>query len=308
MLARIEVRKFRTLMAIAGLALVLSMILGFSVPAAARENRNHDRHHATLFATGQAATGPLRVLLAIDVERGTTAVIGPATGSLAPGSLALAITPDGRTAYTIANAFNPASAQLATINLTTGVQALVGRPIGVDLKIMGMTFSPDGVLYAAGDFETISSTFNSLYTIDLHSGSATRVGSFGVGRSQRDSFIMSFAFDSDGNMYGASQTALYKIHPPPTTDAEDREARTEEAGQGTAALATKVVKFRGTSFVGPSAVMGIAFDEDGSFYAADFRPTSTIYAVNIKSGFLKRLFTSVALVHNIAFSPQGHHD
>ena len=292
MLARIEVRKFRTLMAIAGLALILSMILGFAVPVAARENRNHDRHHATLFATGQAATGPLRVLLGIDVESGNTAVIGPATGSLAPGSLALAITPDGTTAYTIANAFNSASAQLATIDLTTGVQALVGSPIGVDLKIMGMTFSPDGVLYAAGDFDPSSPTFNSLYTIDLTTGAATRVGSFDVGL-MKSNFIMSFAWDSEGEMFGASMMSLYRIHRHRTTNA-----------------ATKVV-----DFVGSSKVMGIAF-ADGGFYAADFvgpLPTvSKIYAVNIETGFLTPLVnTGIAFVHNIAFNPErqrGHHE
>ncbi|GAC1646356.1 MAG: hypothetical protein NVS9B11_18230 [Candidatus Dormibacteraceae bacterium] len=300
MLARIEVRKFRTLMAIAGLALVLSMILGFAVPAAARENRNHDGHHATLFATGQAGG----VLLAIDVEKGSTAVIGPTNQQL---SLALAITSDGSAAYTIAKALT-VDARLARIDLATGAATIVGSsPLG-NLMIMGMTFSPDGVLYAAGDFDpSRPTTFNSLYTIDLTTGSATRVGSFGVGLSQRDSFIMSFAFDSDGNMYGASQTALYRIHLPGIADAEGREARTDEAGQGTAALATKVVDFV-ESPARTSKVMGIAIGEDGNFYAADFRPTSTIYAVDVETGFLKPLFPSIALVHNIAFSPRGHHD
>lgn len=71
---------------IAGLALAALMVLGFAIPAAAGENSKQDRDSSTLFAIGQAATGnPL--LLAIDVEGGTTTVIG----SLAPFSLALAI-------------------------------------------------------------------------------------------------------------------------------------------------------------------------------------------------------------------------
>ena len=292
---------------IAGLALAALMVLGFAVPAAAGENSKHDRDNSTLFATGAAATGNHRVLLAIDVDRGTTTVIGPASpGSLASGSLALAITPDGTAAYTIAKSFNPAAAQLAKIDLATGAQTLVGSPIGADLKIMGMTFSPDGVLYAAGDFVTTSPTFNSLYTIDLTTGAPTRVGSLGAGPTPMD-YIMSFVFDSHGNMYGASETALYKIHLP---DSERGEARTQEAGQGAQALATKVV-----GFVGSSLVMGIAIGENGNFYAADFVPAptrSTIYGLNVETGFLTPLFnTGIANVHNIAFIPErqrGQHD
>src|ERR671926_479832 len=70
---------------------------------------------------------------------------------------------------------------------------LGSRPLGQDLYIMGMTFSPDGILYAAGDYAPTSPTFNSLYTIDLSTGSATRVGAFDVGSTQSE-FIMSFAF------------------------------------------------------------------------------------------------------------------
>jgi hypothetical protein len=277
---------------IAGLALALLLILGAAVPAAARENSKHDHHKSTLFATGQMGTA----LLAIDVERGTTSVIGP-TGQ--PGSIALAITRNGKVAYSIASAvtgFPPgidgANAQLAKIDLETGAATLVGSPMGGNLSVMGMTFAPDGVLYGAGDFDPQSPTFNSLYTIDLHSGLANRVGSLGAGPNPTD-FIMSFAWDSDGNLYGASMTALYRIHRNRTTN-----------------MATKVV-----DFVGSSLVMGIAIDEDGSFYAADFvdPPTfSTIYSVDVETGFLTPLFnTGIAFVHNIAFKPDasdGHHD
>ena len=283
------------------------MVLGFAIPAAASENSKHDRDNSTLFATGLAATGMHRVLLAIDVERGTTTVIGPALpGSLAPTSLALAITPDGTAAYTIANSFAPTAAQLAKIDLATGVQTLVGGPIGADLKIMGMTFSPDGVLFAAGDFVTSSKTFNSLYTIDLTTGAPTRVGSLGAGPNATD-YIMSFVFDAHGNMYGASPKALYSIHLP---DAERGEARTREAGQGAQALATKVV-----GFIGSSLVMGIAIGEDGNFYAADFVPApvlSKIYGLDVETGSLTPLFnTGIANVHNIAFNPERqrrHHE
>lgn len=281
MLARIVVRKFPTVMAIAGLGLVLSMILGFAVPAAAGENSKHDRGNSTLYATGQTGA----VLVAIDVKEGTTAVIGP-TGLA--GSLALAISPDGRAAYTVAK-FKSPQAQLAKIDLATGAATLVGNTLLGSLQVMGMTFAPNGVLYAAGDFDPSSPTFNSLYTIDLTTGAATRVGSFGVGLMKSD-FIMSFAWDSDGNMFGASMMSLYRIQRHRTTNA-----------------ATKVVDFV-ESPVRSSAVMGIAIGGDGSFYAADFRPTSTIYAVDIETGFLKPLFTSTAFVHNIAFKPERERD
>jgi len=277
---------------IAGLALALLLILGAAVPAAARQNSKHDHHNSTLFATGRIGTA----LLAIDVERGNTRVIGP-TGQ--PGSVALAITRNGKAAYSIASAvtgFPPgidgANAQLVKIDLETGAATLVGSPLGGNLSVMGMTFAPDGALYAAGDFDPQSPTFNSLYTIDLHTGLATRVGSLGSGPNDTD-FIMSFAWDSDGTLYGASMTALYRIHRNRTTN-----------------MATKVV-----DFVGSSAVMGIAIDEDGGFYAADFvdPPThSTIYKVDVETGFLAPLFnTGIAFVHNIAFKPDtsgSHHD
>jgi hypothetical protein len=259
---------------------------------AASSQRNEDHQNSTLFATGRIGTA----LLAIDVQRGTTSVIG-STGQ--PGSIALAITRNGKAAYSIASAvtgFPPAidgaNAQLAKIDLETGAATLVGSPMGGNLSVMGMTFAPDGVLYAAGDFDPQSPTFNSLYTIDLHTGLATRVGSLGAGPNPTD-FIMSFAWDSDGNLYGASMTALFRIHRSRITN-----------------MATKVV-----DFVGSSLVMGIAIDEDGSFYAADFvaPPTfSTIYRVDVETGFLTPLFnTGIAFVHNIAFKPDasdGDHD
>jgi hypothetical protein len=290
---------------IAGLALAALMVLGFAIPATANEDSKHDRDSSTLFATGRIGT----VLLAIDAEKGTTNVVGP-TGQ--PGSIALAITPDGKAGYTVVKAVKGfpsgvtgADAQLAKINLATGAATLVGAPMGGNLSVMGMTFAPNGVLYAAGDFDPTSPTFNSLYTIDLTKGAATRVGSFDVGL-MKSNFIMSFAWDSEGNMFGASMMALYRINLNRESDAEGGEAT-----QGAQPLATKVVDFVGTSFVGPSKVMGMAIGEDGSFYAADFRPTSTIYAVDIKTGFLKPLFTSTAFVHNIGFRSErqrGHHD
>ena len=272
--------------------IVLASVLGSGLTVAAdegsnhaRENPGHGHQNSTLFAMGESGA----VLLAIDGENHRTRVIGH-TGSPVP-SLALAITPDGTAAYTIAKANLPALAQLAKIDLATGAATPVGQPLHNSfhyplpngLFVMGMTFSPDGVLYAAGDFTTTSDTFNSLYTIDLTTGLATRVGPFRLGESG-SKFIMSFSFDPEGDMYGASQTSLYKI---------DR--RTGRA--------TKVIDFTGAS-TAPSKVMGIAFDENGKLYAADYLPTSTIYKVNLRTGHFTALLTAGPFVHNISFKPE----
>jgi hypothetical protein len=242
-----------------------------------------DQHrNTTLFATAQAG----EVLLSIDVDAGTSRNIG-STG-FPPQSLALAITPDGTAAYTIANAQAPAEAHLAKIDLTAATEALVGtHSLETDLYIMGMTLAPDGVLCASGDFDPSSPTFNSLYTIDVNTGLASRVGSFDAG-SAKSAYIMSFGFDPDGTMYGASMMSLYTI---------DR----------ITGAATRVADFSGAS-TDPSKVMGIAFDGNGRLYAADYVDLSdggsTIYSVNRETGVLTPLFrTGVAFVHNIAFGP-----
>jgi hypothetical protein len=245
--------------------------------ASATEHQN-----ATLLATAQAGA----VLLGMNVEEGSSRVIG-STG-FPPQSLALAITPDGTVAYTIANAQNAAEAHLAKIDLATGSEALVGtQALEENLYIMGMTLSPDGILYAAGDFDPTSPTFNSLYTIDQTTGLASRVGSFDTGTA-KSAYIMSFSFDPDGNMYGASMMSLYTI---------DRAT----------GAATKVADFSGASTDSPK-VMGIAFDGNGKLFAADYIDLpdggSSIYTVDLQSGSMTPLFkTGIAFVHNIAFGP-----
>lgn len=243
--------------------------------AASNESTAHARANATLFAMGDAGAELLR----IDVEKGTVKVVGP-TG-VAPQSLALAIEPGWRAAFTIAHAQDPALAHLARIDLATGAETMIGgSPLGQNLYIMGMTSSRNGVLYAAGDFAPTSPTFNSLYTIDKSTGLATRIGSFGVGSAKMD-FIMSLSFDPAGRLFGASQQSIYRIDP-------------------TTGAATKVV-----DIVGAMRVMGLAFDQKGKLYASDFIPLpegSTIYTVDLATGqFTALIHTDVAFVHNIAF-------
>ena len=249
--------------------------LGSISAAASDQQGTHPHANATLFAMGESGAK----LLLMDVKEGTVDVVGP-TG-VAPQSLALAIAPGWRAAYTIAHAQDPALAQLAKIDLATGAEILVGSgPLGQNLYIMGMASSRTGVLYAAGDFTPTSPTFNSLYTIDKSTGVATRIGSFGVG-STMSAFIMSLSFDPSGQLFGASQRSIYRI---------DR----------TTGAATKVV-----DITGATRVMGLAFDQKGQLYASDYIPLptgSTIYTVDLATGqFTPLIRTGVALVHNIAF-------
>ncbi len=262
--------------ALASLILIGSACgLGAAPAAASDRPAPHARANATLYAMGEKGAELLR----IDVEKGTVEVVGP-TG-VAPQSLALAIAPGWRAAYTIAHTQDPALAHLARIDLATGAETLVGSsPLGQNLYIMGMTISRNGVLYAAGDFTPTSPTFNSLFKIDRSTGLATRIGSFGVG-SAMQTFIMSLTFDPSGQLFGASQHSIYRI---------DR----------TTGAATKVV-----DIVGATRVMGLAFDQKGELYASDYIPLptgSTIYTVDLATGqFTPLIHTGIAFVHNIAF-------
>jgi hypothetical protein len=269
-------------LALASLILIGSACgLGTTPAAASDQQATHARANATLYAMGDTGVELLR----IDVDKGTVEVVGP-TG-VAPQSLALAIAPGWRAAYTIAQTQDATQAHLAKIDLATGAETLVGSsPLGQNLFIMGMTSSRNGVLYAAGDFTPTSPTFNSLYSIDKSTGLATHIGSFGIGSTNLD-FIMSLSFDPSGHLFGASQRSIYRIDP-------------------TTGAATKVVDIVGVPLMmGKTRVMGLAFDQQGKLFASDFKdlPTgSTIYAVDLATGqFTPLIHTGIALVHNIAF-------
>jgi hypothetical protein len=268
--------------ALASLILIGSASGPGAAPAAASDLQTaHARANATLYAMGQTGVELLR----IDVEKGTVEVVGP-TG-VAPQSLALAIEPGWRAAYTIADTQDPTMAHLARVDLATGAATMAGgNPLGQNLFIMGMTSSRNGVLYAAGDFTLGTPNFNSLYTIDKSTGLATRIGSFGIGSTNPD-YIMSLSFDPSGRLFGASQRSIYRIDP-------------------TTGAATKAVDIVGVPLVaGKTRVMGLAFDQQGKLYASDFKdlPTgSTIYTVNLATGqFTPLIHTGIAFVHNIAF-------
>jgi len=229
-----------------------------------------------LYATSEGGTK----LVAFDLEAETVRVIGDIGF---PGSLSLAFCRPGVRPYTITN-MGSASAQLATLDLSTGAATLVGSPLGQKLSIMGMTCSPKGTLYAVGQADSNNSDFNSLYTVDRKTGLASRVGSTGVlvPGGVFSGFFMALDFAPDGTLYGANTSALYAIDP-------------------STGLATKVLDFTGVTMV-----MGLAVARDWKFYVSDYVAQSKIHALDIGTGAATPvLSTGLAKAHNIAFKGPG---
>jgi DNA-binding beta-propeller fold protein YncE len=164
---------------------------------------------------------------------------------------------------------------LVTIDLKTGGATQVGVPVS-GLAVMALAFAPNGTLYAVGDCNPNGPNFecgpgpgpdpnyNSLYTVDVTSGTFTRVGSTGAPQ-----FFMDLAFDRNGNLFGVTTTLntstvpaiLYRIDPATGT-------------------ATKIV-----NLVGSNYVMGLAFGRDGKLYATDFVQNPGLYVIDIETGF-----------------------
>jgi DNA-binding beta-propeller fold protein YncE len=189
------------------------------------------------------------------------------------GCAAIARSPKG-TLYSVCGQglAKPGPQQLAAVDPNTGHATTIGQTID-GLQIMGMTFGPDGKLYAVGDANPASPTFNSLYTIDVATAIVTRVGSTGA-----SSFFHDFALDRQGIMYGSAGDALYTI----------------DLKTGTA---TKVA-----DFVGGGQVMGLSFNADQTkLYATDWKqPISDVYLVDLHTGFLTALgATGYPLAHGL---------
>jgi hypothetical protein len=227
---------------------------------------------SALYATGNFGTQ----LLSIDLASQSVKVIG-STGQ-AQG-FSLAFDPAGN-AYTLVNLFL-STAQLATVNLNTGAATLQGQHTLSDwlgypqnLSIMGMVFTPDGTLLG-GAMPPPSPT--SIYKLDPTSSEPTLVG-----WSATAGELMSFGYDpTKGVLYAASPTTLYTVEP-------------------ATGMATYVSTFSGN--LGP--IMGLAIDDNGAMYAADFTSSSKIYSVDRATGVTTRLFdTGTTHIHNIAFNP-----
>ena len=204
-------------------------------------------------------------LLSISVRDGNQVTIAE-LGPLEPGCGSLARSSTG-ILYSMCGIgiLKPGPQQLATIDPVTGKANVFGK-LFEGLQVMGLEFAPDGTLYAVGDANGASPTFNTLYTVDLETGALTSVGSTGV---PPPGFFHDFTFDSTGTMYGTTSQALYTIDPKTAT-------------------ATKVIDFVGGGGFG---VMGLSYNaKQDRLYATEFKPlNSAFYLVDIQTGFLTPL-------------------
>ena len=218
-------------------------------------------------------------LWTIDIGPGdkvTISEVGP-TGQLGCGSIARS--PDG-VLYSLCGEGmgKPGPQQLATLDPATGKANVFGELVE-GLMIMGLEFGPDATLYAVGDANAASPTFNSLYTVNLKSGAITRVGS-----TAAPDFFHDFAVTRDGTMHGSSGRALYSI----------------DLKTGTA---NKVVDFVGGGGFG---VMGLSYNQgQDRLYATDFRqPNSPFYVVDVGTGFLTPMAaTGLPFSHGLVTRP-----
>ena len=241
-------------------------VLCATVGCSGNTARSVDRFYGIV--NSPAADGKL---VAIDVRDRADVTITPIGTIGIFGCTSVALSKEG-TLYSVCGPGNfvdtqhqygcmtPGPQQLATIDPKTGRATMVGAPVE-KLNVMALEFAPDGTLYAVGDANPASPTFNTLYTVDQKTGAFTAVGSTGV---QAPNFFMDLAFDARGTMYGASMFSLFTI---------DRKTGT----------ATKVV-----DFVGGGAVMGLGYNaKQDKLYATDWKtPKSALYVVDTKNGFL----------------------
>lgn len=150
--------------------------------------------------------------------------------------------------------------RLVVVDPQTGRGTMFGESITA-LNVMGMELGPDGKLYAFGDSNAQSPTYNSLYTIDQDTGRTTRIGPTEV-----QGFFMDLAFDGDGRMWATNSNALFRVDP-------------------ATGKATKVV-----DYLGASNIMGLSFAADGwTLFATDFRAApngSGLHYLDYESGFL----------------------
>jgi len=246
--------------------LPMAVLCAFTVGCSGKAARSVDRFYGIV--NSPAADGKL---VAIDVRGQNEVAITPIGTIGTFGCTSVALSKEG-TLYSVCGPSNfvdtqhqygcmtPGPQQLATIDPKTGHATMFGAPVQ-KLNVMALEFAPDGTLYAVGDPNPASPTFNTLYTVDQKTGAFTAVGSTGV---QAPNFFMDLAFDARGTLYGASMFSLFTI---------DRKTGT----------ATKVV-----DFVGGGAVMGLGYNaKQDTLYATDYKaPKSALYAVDTRNGFL----------------------
>ena len=244
-------RRFGRTHALCGLS---ALVLMGAVSASCGAGRDD-----AFYATGG---GKLLSISVRDGDQVTVTELGP----LAPGCGTLARSPEGDLYSMCGQGMGePGPQQLAKIDPKTGKANVFGTTVQGQM-IMGLEFGPDGTLYAVGDANGASPTFNSFYTVDTKSGAVTRVGSTGV---PAPGFFHDFTVDASGTIYGSAGQALYTIDPKTGT-------------------ATKVTDFVGGGGFG---IMGLSYNATHDrLYATEFKAgNSAFYVVNKNNGFLTPL-------------------
>lgn len=246
----------------------VGLILAAVVATGCGTSRN-DSFYAT-------ADGKLWIIAVGAGDKVTVTQVG-ANGAPSCGSIARA--PDG-TIYSMCGEgmAEPGPQQLARLDAATGKATVFGETV-TGLQVMGLEFGPDAALYAVGDANRASPTFNSLYKVNRETGAFTRVGS-----TAAPDFFHDFAVARDGTVYGSSGSAVYSI----------------DLKTGTA---NKVVDFVGGGGFG---VMGLAYNgQHDRLYATDFRqPNCPFYLVDLKTGFLTPLAaTGLPFSHGLVSRP-----
>jgi hypothetical protein len=231
-----------------------SMLLGLSMFAGLLSVAHAD----TIWMTGNDGNS----LYTVNSTNGTGALVG----GFGQGATYTLSFNDTGILYGISNGFS--NGTLVTINMSTGQATTVGTATGI-ANLMALAFAPDGTLYSA------SWATDSLYKIDVLTGSASLVGALGF------SGIMDIDFDTQGNLYGLSNS-LYKIN---TT-----------TGSGT--LVTNLQN---------SCLMGMAIDASDRFFATDYcNGNSPLYQINTSNGSLTSLgLTGISGSMGGAFAPSA---
>jgi hypothetical protein len=141
------------------------------------------------------------------------------------------------------------------------------------LAVMALAFARTGTLYAVGDCNPAPKTFectpgpaayNSLYRVDVRTGTFTRIGPTGAPQ-----FFMDLTVDRHGTLLGVTTT----LNPSLTPAIRYR----IDPATGTA---TKLV-----NLVGSNTVMGLASGRDGKLYATDFVQNPGLYRIDPATGF-----------------------
>jgi len=256
------------------LGVSLTFLLGLT---SARSDKERGFLYATIWPL------PPSQVATIDLNTEAVKVIGNTEFT---DSAALAICPGG-VAYTITNIFEePSPSHLAVLNLGTGAETQIGSPIPPGQDMMALECSRSGILYAVGGSDPTNSDYNSLYAINRVTGQLYRLGSTRVNDGFGDDMFMALRFAPNGELYGANPSALYRIH--------------RITGH-----AEKVVEFSDNV---KGNVMGLAIDDDGNFYIADYTADSHIYSLDTRTGAATSILDATSVyspIHSIAFKTRG---